>query len=71
MINIHKSYFVMACYTEFNSAAKTIKKFHIYYDLHSGCIHKFYHYKKEIIDELFCEYTKTLLKYIDNPALIQ
>ena len=30
-----------------------------------------YHSKQDIIDELFCQYIKPLLKYIDNLALIQ
>ena len=48
-----------------------MKKFHIQSDLNSGYIHKFYHSKQDIIDELFCQYIKTLLKDIDNLALIQ
>ena len=69
--DIHKSDFVMACYTEIPSVENTINKFHIRSDLSSGYIHKFYHDKKDIIDELFCKYIKPLLKGIDNPALIQ
>ena len=70
-INIHKSDFVMAYCTEIASVANTIQKLHIQSDLHSGYINNFNHYKQEIIDELFCQYIKPLLKYIDHPELIQ
>ena len=40
-------------------------------DLHYGYIHNFYHDKQEIIDDLFCQYIKPLLKYIGHLALIQ
>ena len=36
-------------------------------DLYSGYIHNLYHDEQEIIDNLFFQYIKPLLKYIDNP----
>ena len=71
MINMHKSEFVIACYKEVASVANTTKKLHIQFELHSGYINNFYYDKQEIIDELFCQYIKLLLKYIDHHASIQ
>ena len=68
---MHYSDCVMGCYTEITSVENTIKKFHIMSDVHICYIHNFYHDKQEIIDELFCQYIKPLLKYIDDPVLIQ
>ena len=61
----------MAFYTEITSVENTIKKLHIQADLHSGYIHNLYHDKQDIIDELFCQYIKPLLKYIYHPAFIK
>ena len=61
----------MAYYTGILSVATTIKQFHIIYYLHYGYIHNFYYNKQEVIDELFCQYIKHLLKDIDHPAFIQ
>ena len=70
-INMHKSYFVMACYTEIHSVANTINKLYIMSDVHFGYIHNFYHDKQGVVDELFFQYNKPLLKYIDHPTFIQ
>ena len=40
-------------------------------DLNSGYIHNFYHDKLETIDDMFCQYIKTLIKYIDHIVLIK
>ena len=49
-INIHKSEFLMDCYTEIPSVANTKNKLLIIYDLHSVYIHNFYHDKQDITD---------------------
>ena len=46
-----------------------MNKFNIRSDLNSGYIYNFYHDKKEIIGELFCQYIGPLLKYIYDTAL--
>ena len=61
----------MECYTEISSVANTIKKFHIQYNFHSGYKHNLYNDKQGEIDDIFDRYIKTLLKYINYPALIQ
>ena len=68
---MHDSDYVMDCYTSITSALNTIKKLHIMSYFHSGYIHKFYHDKQEIIDDIFCQYIKPLIKYIDHIGLIQ
>ena len=50
--------------------ANTIKKFHIWYILHSVCKQKLNHDKQEIIDELFYQYHLPLLTYINHPKLV-
>ena len=64
VINIHKSDYVMDCYTEITSVENTIKKLHIQSDLNYGYIHNFYNDKQYIIDELFCKYIKPLLNIL-------
>ena len=66
VINIHKSEFVMDCYTKIPFVANTTNKLHMIYNLNSGYIHNFYHDKKEIIDELFCQHIEPLLKDINH-----
>ena len=40
-------------------------------DLTFGYMHNLYNDKQEIIDDIFCQYIKPLLKYIYHPTLIQ
>ena len=61
----------MSCCTEIVFVAKTKNKLNIQSDLNYGYIHNFYHYKNEIIDELFYHYHLPSLKDIYHPALIQ
>ena len=61
----------MASHTSIYSVANTIRKFHIQSNSHTAYKHNFYHDKKEIIDELFCQHIEPLLKDINHPALIQ
>ena len=68
---MHDSDYVMACYTTITYISNTTKKFQIMFDLHSGYIHNFCYDKQESIDYMFCQYIKSLLKYIDHPELIQ
>ena len=68
---MHKSDFVMDCYTSIPYVVKTINKLNIMSNVNFGYMHNFYHDKKDITDEMFCQYIKPLLKYIDYPALIQ
>ena len=68
---MHDSDYVMACYTVIIYVANNIKKLHIMFDLNSGYIHNFYHDNQESIDDLFCQWIKPLLKYIDNFELIK
>ena len=44
---------------------------HIHSDLNSGHVNNLYHEIQWIIDELFYQYIKPLLKYIDHPVLIK
>ena len=61
----------MACYTTITSVSNNVKKLNIMSDFSYGYIHNLYHDKQDSIDDLFCQYIKPLLKYIDHPALIQ
>ena len=61
----------MDCYVEIPYIENNIKKLNIKTDMHSGYKHNLYHYKQEIIDEMFCQYIKPLFKNIDHPELIQ
>ena len=70
-INIHKPEFVMVCYTSIPFVENTLKKFRIVSGFHSVYIHNFHHDKQGVIDELFCQYIETLLKYIYRHELIQ
>ena len=70
-MDIHKSEFLIACYKKIPYVVNTINKYHIHSYLHYGYIHNFYHDKQEIVDEIFCQYIKPLLKYIGHPTLIQ
>ena len=70
-INIQKTYFVMAYYTENLSIANTIQKFHIQSNFHTGYKHNFYHGKQEKFDELFDQYHIPLLKDMYHPELVQ
>ena len=38
---------------------------------YSGYIHNFYNDEQDIIDDIFCQNIKALLKDIDHPAFIQ
>ena len=51
-INIQKSCFFMACYTEILYVSNTTKKLHIVSDFNSCYMHSFYNYKQDIIYEL-------------------
>ena len=68
---MHDSEYIIDCYTAIPSVAKTIKKLHIQSDLNSSYMHNLYHDEKESIYDLFCQYIKSLLKYIDHPAFIK
>ena len=43
----------MDCYVEIPYIENNIKKLNIKTDMHSGYKHNLYHYKQEIIDEMF------------------
>ena len=63
-VNIHKTDFFMAYYTEFYSVENIINKLHIQSGFYYGYIYNLYHDKQDIIDELFCQCIKPFLKYI-------
>ena len=70
MFNIHYSDLFMDCYTSINSVSNIIV-LNIMSDVHFGYTQNLYHDKQVIIDELFCQYIKPLIKYIDHYKLIQ
>ena len=71
MVDLHDSDFVISCYKEIPYVSNTINKLHIMSGLNFGYIHNLYHDKQVIIDDMFCQYIKPVLKYSYNPALIQ
>ena len=60
----------MACTTAITSVSNTINKLYIQSDLNLFYKKNFYHYKQNIMDELFHQFHLPLLKYIGHTEFI-